>query len=166
MLYFCIEILNVNNMDTLAPILEKLASKIPVDRIFEFEYPFIGAQCKRLLIVADSKSQAPAKTLEPMAELCLAEMPNHSFSVIPYGELKTAISNGSLYYILACRNDQLRLQIGKKPLPTLTHKQLETVYSKAKEHYGKAWDKQRDFLEGMKFYQQKENYPQALFMLH
>lgn len=153
-------------MDTLVPILEKLASKIPVDRVFEFEYPFIGIQCKRLLIVADSKSQDPVKTLAPMAELCLAGMPDHSFSIIPYGELKTAINNGSLYYILACQKDQLRLQIGQNPLPILTHKQLETVYSKSKEHYGKAWDKQCDFLEGMKFYLQKENYPQALFMLH
>ena len=153
-------------MESLQPILEKLATKIPVDRVFEFEYSFIDINCRRLLIVADSKYQTAAKTLHPMAELCLAETPEHSFGIIPYGELKTAIINGSLYYILACREQHLLLLNGKKPLPTPSRKELAAIRTKAQEHYEKGHIKQRDFLEGTEFYRQKGNYPQALFMLH
>ena len=153
-------------MNPLQLVLEKLATKIPVDRVFEFEYSFIGVNCRRLLVVADSKCQTAAKTLHPMAELCLAETPEHSFGIIPYGELKTAIINGSLYYILACREQNARLVNGQKPLPVLSRKQLETIREKAHEHYQKGHAKQQDFLEGVTFYREKSNYPQALFMLH
>lgn len=153
-------------MNILQPILDKLAAKIPVDRIFEFEYLFMDTTGKRLLVVVDAKCQVATKTLEPMAELCLAEAPEHSFDLIPFGELKTAINNGSLYYILACREQHLRLLEGKKPLPTLSRKQLESVRARAQEHFEKGHIKQQDFLEGMHFYREKENHAQALFMLH
>ncbi|GEM_PF-3045569 len=153
-------------MNTLPPILEKLATKIPVDCIFEFDYPFLGATRKRLILVIDAKSQVAAKTLEPMAELCLAETPEHSFELIPYGELKTALNNGALYYVLARQPSNLRLAIGKKPLPALTRKPLETVRAKAQDHYEKGLAKQRDFLDGVAFYREKGNHAQALFMLH
>ncbi|GGG81174.1 hypothetical protein GCM10007415_12200 [Parapedobacter pyrenivorans] len=153
-------------MHILQPILDKLATKIPVDRIFEFEYPFIDTTARRLLIVVGAKCQVAVKTLEPMAELCLAEAPEHSFDLIPYGELKTALNNGSLYYLLACREPHLRLLSGKKPLPILSRKQLESVRTKAQEHYEKGRVKQLDFLDGMHFYREKGNHAQALFMLH
>src|SRR5690606_33384663 len=113
------------------------ATKIPVDRVYEIEYPTLGINGKRLLVVIDSKSQIATKTLEPMAELCLAETPERSFHLIPYGELKTAINHGSLYYVLTCQPENLRLAVGAKPLPILTRKTLETIRTKAQEHYEK-----------------------------
>ncbi|MGK9117360.1 HEPN domain-containing protein [Olivibacter jilunii] len=153
-------------MNDIKPILEKLAEKIPVDCIYEFPYTFLGEEKQHLLIVIDSKCQVPAKTLEPMAELCLAETPLHSYTLIPYGELKTAIKNGTLYSTLACRKQHLKLSLGKKPLPHLTQIELESIRTKAREHFEKAAIKQRDFLEGMEFYRSKNNFEQALFMLH
>lgn len=153
-------------MNDIKPILEKLAEKIPVDCIYEFPYTFLGEEKQHLLIVIDSKCQVPTKTLEPMAELCLAETPLHSYMLIPYGELKTAIKNGTLYSALACRKQHLKLSFGKKPLPRLTQIELESIRTKAREHYEKATVKQGDFLEGMEFYRRKENFEQAIFMLH
>jgi len=153
-------------MNQLQPILEKLKAKIPVDSIYAFHYAFLGEKKIRLLVVIDSKSQVAAKTLEPMAQHCLAETPQYSFELIPYGELKTAIKNGSLYYTLACQKENRRLALGKKPLPVLSLKDLELIRAKAREHFEKGRIKQEDFLEGMTFYREKGNYPQALFMLH
>ncbi|GAA4803281.1 hypothetical protein GCM10023231_35340 [Olivibacter ginsenosidimutans] len=153
-------------MEILQSILEKLAEKMPLDSVYEFSYRFQGIAQSRLLVVIDSKCQVSAKTLEPMAELCLAETPKHRFRLIPYGELKTAIQHGALYYVLACRQPHQKLIIGKKPLPSPTRKELESIRTKAQEHYEKAKAKQEDFLEGMEFYRSKGNFSQALFMLH
>ncbi|MGK9127378.1 HEPN domain-containing protein [Olivibacter sp. SA151] len=153
-------------MDDIKPVLEKLAEKIPVDRIFKFSYSFFSEKKQHVLVVIDSKCQIPTKALEPMAELCFAEIPFHHFTLIPYGELKTAINNGVLYYSLACREQNLKLGIGQKALPDPTKKELENTCMKAVEHYEKAKRKQSDFLEGMEFYRNKGNFAQALFMLH
>lgn len=153
-------------MKTSQPVLEKLTDRIPVDSVYEFHYPFLEESKPRLLVVIDSKCQVSTKTLEPMAELCFAAPPSHSFELIPYGELKNAINNGSLYYVLACRKKQQQLALGKKPLPILALKELENIRAKTLEHYEKGNAKQSDFLEGMEFYREKGNFSQALFMLH
>lgn len=153
-------------MNEIKPLFEKLAEKIPVDCIYEFPYSFLGKGKHHLLVVIDSKCQVATKTLEPMAQLCLAETPSHSYSLIPYGELKTAVKNGALHYALACRKPYLKLRLGRKCLPALTRAELESIRTKAKEHYEKATTKQRDFLDGMEFYRNKENFGQSLFMLH
>ncbi|WP_134089741.1 HEPN domain-containing protein [Olivibacter sp. XZL3] len=153
-------------MNKIKTILKTLAEKIPVDCIYEFPYSFLGNEKFHLLVVIDPKCQVATKTLEPMAELCLPETRLHSYSLIPYGELKTAIKNGTLHYSLACRKQHLKLSLGKKPIPDLTRTELESIRTKAREHYEKATTKQRDFLDGMEFYCNKENFEQALFMLH
>lgn len=147
-------------------ILQQLVDRVMTERIFQFSYPFLDGSHDRLLIVLNSKVNVSPATLEPIIDLCLSEVPDLSYLLIPSGELKTAIKGGHLFYSAVCQGQNQIYHDGQKPLLFPSREELEAMRTKAEARFQEGRAKAADFKDGMQFYRSKGNLHQAAFMLH
>lgn len=147
-------------------IIQELVGKIEVERIFQFTHNFLGKTYDRLLIVLNSKCNVSPLALEPVIDMVFSEVQDLTYSLIPSGELKSAIINGHLFYNMICRENNQIYHDGKKALPSMSIEGLKNLRFQSYEKFAADYRKGIEFLDGVKFYIGKASYVQATFMLH
>lgn len=147
-------------------IIQQITSKVQIERVYQFSYIFLNQEYHHLLIALDSKCCLSPATLEPTIDMCLDQVQGLTYMLINSGELKTAIKNGNLFYIIICQEQNLCYHDGKKPIANLTKKELELIRVNKESLFYSSQAKANDFMEGVAFYTKKGNLHQAAFMLH
>lgn len=147
-------------------LVERLTSRLDLDRVFMAKFDFLGTTKTHLLLVINPVSGLSLKMLLPIIELCLLDQPSMSFEILPFGEWKNKLSHGSLFYSFISLPQHRLYASDRKSTKDLTLKELLSVVTLSTEVQAKLELEASELLKGSQLFSERENYLKASFMLH
>jgi HEPN domain-containing protein len=118
-----------------------------------------------LLIVFADDNQKPFKEHQPLVELFSVGDEKLCCSVHKLSDLHQALTNGHVYFSLACTTENLVYQRSPSPLPKVLPETLRQLIEKSKQDFAIGMSKARKFFEGSNYYLQVNEYALSMFLL-
>ena len=150
-------------------IIELLISALDPLLIFEVKHPVPESMEQKpyrdLLIVFADDNQKPFKEHQPLVELFSMGDEKLCCSVHKLSDLHQALTNGHVYFSLACTTENLVYQGSPSPLPKVLPETLRQLIEKSKQDFAIGMSKARKFFEGSNYYLQVNEYPLSMFLL-
>jgi len=151
-------------------IIELLIAALDPLLIFEVKHPAPeSTEQKRyrdLLIVFADDNQKTFKEHQPIVELFSAGDEKLSCSVHKLSNIHQALENGHVYFSRVCTEENLIYQAKITSLPKMSLERISLLIEKSKQEFTAGLAKARKFFNGAKYYQETEEYPFCMFMLH
>src|SRR5690606_38719090 len=147
-------------------LVERLVQRMDLDRIFLFSYSFLGNDHQHLILVMKPEDGVSPKVMKPVIELCLIDMDNLSFELIPFGEWRNKVRRGGLYYAYASLPQHEIYRSPRKTTKSLTAKEIGGVIELADQWQMKMKKEGEEFREGALKFAEHGNYLKAAFMVH
>lgn len=147
-------------------LVERLTSRLDLDRIFMIKYDFLGQKHTHLLLVMNPISGLSPKIMMPVVELCLMDQLALSFEIIPFGDWKNKLSHGSMFYAYASL-PQHRLHLSdRKQTKDISRKDLRGILDLSVEIEKKIQYDAAEFDHGAEQFVEQGNFLKASFMMH
>ncbi|TYR37056.1 hypothetical protein FXV77_07740 [Sphingobacterium phlebotomi] len=147
-------------------LVERLVQRMDLDRIFLFSYSFLGNDHQHLILVMKPEDGVSPKVMKPVIELCLIDMDNLSFELIPFGEWRNKVRHGGLYYAYASLPKHEIYRSPRKATKSLTANEIGGVIELADQWQIKMKKEGEEFREGALKFAEHGNYLKATFMVH
>ncbi|HLT86616.1 MAG TPA: hypothetical protein VKZ57_03440 [Sphingobacterium sp.] len=147
-------------------LVERLVQRMDLDRIFLFSYSFLGNDHQHLILVMKPEDGVSPKVMKPVIELCLIDMDNLSFELIPFGEWRNKVRHGGLYYAYASLPKHEIYRSPRKATKSLTVHEIGGVIELADQWQIKMKKEGEEFREGALKFAEHGNYLKATFMVH
>ncbi|SFS69917.1 hypothetical protein [Sphingobacterium wenxiniae] len=144
----------------------RLVQRMDLDRIFLFSYSFLGNYHQHLILVMKPEDGISPKVMKPVIELCLIDMDNLSFELIPFGEWRNKVRHGGLYYAYASIPKHEIYRSPRKMTKSLTANEIGGVIELANQWQMKIKKEGEEFREGALKFAEHGNYLKAAFMVH
>ena len=151
------------NKETLV---ERLVQRIDLDRIFLFSYSFLGREQQHLILVLNPADGISPKVMIPVIELCLIDMPDLSFELIPFGEWRNKVRHGGLYYAYASLPQHEIYRSPRKATKSLSVNEIGGIIELADQWQIKMRKEGEEFREGALKFAEHSDYLKATFMVH
>ncbi|MGS2762411.1 HEPN domain-containing protein [Sinomicrobium sp. M5D2P9] len=146
-------------------IIHEIVPLLEVQYIYTFGVEVQGAR-KNCLLVIQKDADKPKGDL-PSVSAIFAEHPQYLYRIYPESYAKAQLAQGNIFFLHACLPKHLHYSApGAKAPGLLPAVEMKRVFDKAKTFFQKEYGKVVDFRDGARFYLEKENLPQAAFMLH
>lgn len=147
-------------------LVERLVQRMDLDRIFLFSYSFLGKGQQHLILVMNPADGISPKVMTPVIELCLIDMPDLSFELIPFGEWRNKVRHGGLYYAYASLPRHEIYRSPRKATKSLSANEIGGVIELANQWQIKMKKGGEEFLEGALKFAEHGDYLKATFMVH
>lgn len=147
-------------------LVDRLVQRMDLDRIFLFQFLDEGIESPHLLLVVNPIKGVSVRSIEPIIHLCMADMPELTFTVIWRGEWSNQLKQGSLYYTYASLSEHQLYQSGRKSCPIISTKLVASLLELSQVEYGKGKKVADDFMIACYSFRSKIDYFQATTMLH
>ena len=147
-------------------LVERLVQRMDLDRIFLFSYSFLGKEQQHLVLVMKPEDGVSPKVMKPVIELCLIDMDNLSFELIPFGEWRNKVRHGGLYYAYASLPQHEIYRSPRKTTKSLTDNEIGGVIELADQWQMKMKKEGEEFREGALKFAEHGSYLKATFMVH
>lgn len=147
-------------------LIERLVQRIDLDRIFLFSYSFLGREQQHLILVLSPEDGISPKVMTPVIELCLIDMPDLSFELIPFGEWRNKVRHGGLYYAYASLPQHEIYRSPRKATKSLSANEIGGVIELADQWQIKMKKEGEEFREGALKFAEHGDYLKATFMVH
>ncbi|RNL83265.1 HEPN domain-containing protein [Sinomicrobium pectinilyticum] len=146
-------------------IIDKLTKLLEVQYIYEFPITTTGKQKNCVLIIKNHPDKSN-DNLSSVADI-FKDYPEYLYRAYPENYTREQLIRGNIFFIQACLPQYLQYHA-----PDVEHQgllsdiDLEQLLDGAETYFQEEFSKTIGFKQGAQFYQKKENYPQAVFMLH
>ncbi|UGU15960.1 HEPN domain-containing protein [Sinomicrobium kalidii] len=148
-------------------IIDKIVNLLEVQYIYLSKVKIKGEEKPFLLILWREGSSGLSNDLAPLVHRVFQEHTDVLFRTYALSFAERQLREGNLFFIDACKPENLKYSIPGQHLPTLTEgMDMQKALEVAKDRFQKEYTKAADFKEGALFYIKRENYVQAAFMLH
>jgi len=147
-------------------LIERLVQRIDLDRIFLFSYSFLGREQQHLILVLNPADGISPKVMTPVIELCLIDMPDLSFELIPFGEWRNKVRHGGLYYAYASLPQHEIYRSPRKATKSLSVNEIGGIIELADQWQIKMKKEGEEFREGALKFAEHGDYLKATFMVH
>ncbi|MGS2761832.1 HEPN domain-containing protein [Sinomicrobium sp. M5D2P9] len=148
-------------------IIDKIVNLLEVQYIYLSKVQVKGEEKPLLLILWKEGSSGLSDDLAPLVHRVFQEHTDVLFRTYALSFAERQLREGNLFFIDACKPENLKYSIPGQHLPTLTEgMDMQKALEVAKDRFQKEYSKAVDFKEGALFYIKKSNYTQAAFMLH
>ena len=148
-------------------IIDKIVNLLEVQYIYLSKVTIKGEEKPLLLILWQEGSSGLSDDLAPLVHRVFQEHTDILFRTYALSFAGRQLWEGNLFFIEACKPENLKYSIPGQHLPALTEgMDMGKALEIAKDRFQKEFTKAADFKEGSLFYIKKDNYVQAAFMLH
>ncbi|WP_028298177.1 HEPN domain-containing protein [Olivibacter sitiensis] len=147
-------------------LVERLISRMDLNRVFLFSYPYMEEERQHLLLVVNPLKGLSPKAMAPIVSLCMSDMEEIPFDMILAGEWQNHLKQGSLYYTYASLPRHELFAAPKKKSPLFSHKTIMGLLELSRVNYEKCAKNADEFREGVDNFLARNDYGQATFMLH
>lgn len=146
-------------------ITDKIIDLLKVQYLYEFPIEIQGTQ-KSCVLVIKNNADKPKGNLPSVSDI-FKEHPEYKYRIYPENYAREQLAQGNIFFIHACLSQHLEYHPPEvKALDLFPDIDIKQLLDKAEVFFQKEYTKAIDFKDGARFYLEKENYPQAAFMLH
>lgn len=148
-------------------IIDKIVNLLEVQYIYLSKVTIKEEEKPLLLILWQEGSSGLSDDLAPLVHRVFQEHADILFRTYALSFAERQLREGNLFFIDACKPENLKYSIPGQHLPALTEgMDMGKALEVAKDRFQKEYTKVADFKEGASFYIEKQNHVQAAFMLH
>ena len=148
-------------------LVDRLTSRMDLDRIFLFSYPSLHGEQQQLLLVVNPVRGLSPKALAPIVSLCFSDTEEAiPFDMILAGEWQNQLKQGCLYYTYASLPQHELYTSSKKKNHLHYRKTITGLLELAELNYEKCKKASDEFRDGAENFVVRGDYGQATFMLH
>lgn len=150
-------------------VIELLVAALEPELIFEITHlvpsPTEQSPYRDLLIVLPDSNHQPFKDLEPAIELITVRDEKLGCSVRKLSDLRQALENGLVYFILACTEENLIYQGKATQLPRTSSEKANQLIEKSRMNFVAGLTRARKFFYGSCYYEETKETALCMFML-
>ncbi|MBC9794888.1 HEPN domain-containing protein [Sinomicrobium weinanense] len=148
-------------------IIDKIVNLLEVQYIYRSTVEVKGEEKPLLLILWQESSSGLPDDLAPLVHQVFREHSGVLFRTYALSFAERQLREGNLFFIDACKPENLKYCIPGQHLPTLTEgMDMGKALEAAQDRFQKEYSKAAGFKEGALFYMEQQNHVQAAFMLH
>lgn len=152
---------------SISQIIDKIVNLLEVQYVYLSKVQVKGEEKPLLLILWQEGSSGLSDDLAPLVHRVFQEHTDVLFRTYALSFAERQLREGNLFFIEACKPENLKYSIPGQHLPALTEgMDIKKALEVAKDRFQKEYTKAADFKEGALFYIEKQNHVQAAFMLH
>lgn len=145
---------------------KRISSLVMAEEIYQTVSVNNNRVFRELVILISNKCTKALQELVPHLNMVLDKYPGVSYRLYYTHQVQEAVKRGSLIFYLLCNPQNLIYKASSLAALVLSETATASeAITKAKEAYNKEIAKIEAFTDGVKFYWQKENYPQTAFMV-
>ncbi|OCX54196.1 hypothetical protein BEL04_08010 [Mucilaginibacter sp. PPCGB 2223] len=151
----------------LKEVVNQLALKIGIDKIYSIEYFEDDITYQNLLILTSPGEGRKFAEIEPFIKMALVDHYTVSFKLYRSDEVRQAILNGNIYFFISCSESNLIYDsTQKKIIPEILSAKITDWKLTVCERFTAWTNKTTSFLVGADFYNNKGDTNLTAFMLH
>lgn len=145
-------------------LVKKLTDRLEIERIFKVEMEFCGVSYTHMLIVIPQQVGLSAKVIQPVVELCMMESKHVTYEILIFGEWKSKLKTGSLYYTYLSLPQHQVFSSSNNSVRRLSEKEMSGVMSLFVEMKSQFQLKSQEFLQAAKEMEEKGNVLKAAYL--
>ncbi len=151
----------------LESIVLKIIEVVHIERIYLSQSTEENPFKYQMIIITNLMPREIATQIQPVFTTIFEDYPDYKYSFFSLQYVNQELHHGNLYFHNHCLDKYLVYKDTSSNAPwVLKTLDLEKVYEKAKTRFKRDISKVKSFKKGIKFYQNRKDYPQAAFMVH
>ena len=157
----------LNDPKELESIVLKINTVIDVECIYLSQGTSENPFTYRMTIITNLMPREISTLIQPVITSIFEPFPTYKYTIFSLQYVNQELHRGNLYFHNYCLDKYLVFKDTSSNAPwVLKSLDLERVYEKAKSRFKRDISKVKSFKKGIKFYQNRKDYPQAAFMVH
>ncbi len=144
----------------------RISSLVMAEEIYQVVYTKNNRAFSELVILVSNKCTKALQELVPHLNVIFDTYPGSSYRLYYIHQVHEAVKRGNLIFYLLCNPQNLIYKAAPSGPALFSETFISSeAIAKAREAYNKETTKIEAFADGVKFYWEKENYPQTAFMV-